>query len=134
MLMYLACSVYLVSMTLCSPVVLMLFKEVLGSVKDRRDNMVLSAEMRASAWVILIAEELGCGKSSLTKAWLCKAEVASVPNLKDTRCSLLPKGKDWGETGTQCKTNAIVPVCLMSGDSSKAQHIPVGPIWICLPR
>ena len=103
MLMYLACSVYLVNMTLCSPVVLTLFKEVLRSVKDRRDNMVLSAEMRASACIILIAEELGCGKSSLTKAWLCKAEVASVPNLKETRCSLLPKGRTGGKLGPNAR-------------------------------
>lgn len=39
----------------------------LGST-DRRDNTVLCAEMRASAWVVLTAEELGCERSSLTKS------------------------------------------------------------------
>lgn len=58
--------------------------------------MVPSVEMRASAWVVLIAEELGCGKSSLPKPGCAQLEVTSVPNLARRSVPFSRREAPWG--------------------------------------
>lgn len=88
--------------------------------------MVLCAEMRVSAWVILTAEELGCERSSLMKSWLCKAKAASVPGLKRQSADFSLKGKSGAK---------LMPLflCLWRVMAvGYRMHLQL--IWVCLPR
>lgn len=75
--------------------------------------------MTGRARVIVITEELECWKSSLVEVWLCKAEVASVPNL-ETMCFLLDKGS-WGNWEPMQNSSDFVPYeCRQQQDTGRA--------------